>query len=64
MFPAFKLQQVSHVQTVFMRRGGVSHLLFRTASNTIRVPYLSTPFARNVVNYCAHAVESSGKSWM
>ena len=64
VFPAFKLQQVSHVQTVFMRRGGVSHLLFRTASNTIRVPYLSTPFARRVVNYCAHAVESSGKSWM
>ena len=64
VFPAFKLQQVSHVQTVFMRRGGVSTLLFRTASNTVRVPYLSTPFARSVVNYCAHAVESSGKSWM
>lgn len=62
--PAFKLQQVSHVQTVFMRRHGVSHLVLRTASNTVRVPYLGTPFARRVVDYCAYAVESSARSWM
>jgi putative membrane protein len=64
VFPAFKLQQVSHVQSALMRRGGVSNLIFRTASNTVRVPYLTTPFARSVVDYCVYAVESSGKSWM
>lgn len=64
VFPAFKLQQVSHVQSVLMRRHDVSNVVFRTASTSVKVPYLSTPFARSVVNYCAFAVESSGKSWM
>jgi putative membrane protein len=64
VFQAFKIQQVSHVQSGLMRRADVSHVIFRTASNTVKVPYLTTAFARRVVNYCAYAVESSGRSWM
>ncbi len=64
VFAAFKIQEVRHVQSVLMRRHGVSSLVFRTAASTTRVPYLPTAFAKRAVDYCAYAAESSEQSWM
>ena len=64
LFPAFKVQDVAHVQSVLMRRRGVSNIVFRTASSTIKVPYLPTAFAKAVVDYCIYRVEAGEKSWM
>jgi putative membrane protein len=64
VFPAFKVQEVRHVQSLLMRRHDVSSLVFRTAASTTRVPYLPTAFAKRAVDYCAHAAESSEQSWM
>ncbi len=64
VFPAFKAQNVSHVQSVLMRRHDLSTLVFHTAASTITVPYLSTDFAKRVVDYCLYRVETSDKSWM
>lgn len=64
LFPAYKAQDVSHIQSVLMKRHDLSSLMFHTASTTIRVPYLKTDFAKSVVDYCAFSVESTAKSWM
>jgi len=64
LFSTAKLQDIAHVQTPFMRRRGVSSLVFMTAAARIMVPYLPTEFARRVVNYCVHAVEAKPRSWM
>lgn len=64
VFPAFRLQEVAHVQSLLMRRRDLSTVRFRTASSAVRVPYLSTDFARRVIDFCAYRVEASGRSWM
>jgi len=64
IFPATRLQDIAHVQTPFMRRRGVSTLVFMTASARITVPYLPRAFAASVVDYCLHAVEARPTSWM
>ncbi len=64
VFPAFKAQNVSHIQSVLMRRHDLSTLTFHTASSTITIPYLTTAFARRVVDWCLYRVESSPRSWM
>lgn len=64
VFPAFKLQNVSHIQSVLMRRHDLSTLVFHTASSTATVPYLTTGFAKRVVDYCLYRVESTSRSWM
>jgi putative membrane protein len=64
LFAAHKVQDVSHVQSVLMRRHNLSSLHVRTASTAIRVPHLPTAFVRRVVNYCAFHVESTARSWM
>jgi putative membrane protein len=64
LFPAFKAQDVSHIQSLRMRRHAISSLVFHTASTTIRVPYMDTEFMKSVVDFCAFSVESTEKSWM
>jgi len=64
VFPAFKAQDISLVQSVLMRRRGLSTFLAHTASSTIRVPYLPTSLVRQLVDYCAYEVAVSQRSWM
>lgn len=64
VFPAFKAQDISHAQSVLMRRRGLSTFLAHTASSTIRVPYLPTALVRQLVDYCAYEVAVSERSWM
>jgi uncharacterized membrane protein YdbT with pleckstrin-like domain len=64
LFSAHKVQDVSHAQSLLMRRHNLSSLHVRTASTAIRVPHLPTAFVRKVVNYCACQVESTARSWM
>lgn len=64
LFPIAKLQDVTHIQTPFMRRNDLSSLLFMTASSKIKVPYLPGAFARQVINYSLFDVESRPRSWM
>lgn len=63
-FPAFKTQDISHIQSILMKRHNVSNLVFHTASTTIKIPYLSSDVAKAVVNYCVYRVEATEKSWM
>jgi putative membrane protein len=64
IFPAYKVQDVTHIQSVLMRRHNLSSLRFHTASSTIKVPCMNTDFMRSVVDYCAFRVESTQRSWM
>ena len=64
VFSMSKLQDVAHVQTPFMRRRGVSTLVFMTAASRVAVPYLPGDFARRVVNYALQSVETGARSWM
>jgi putative membrane protein len=64
LFAAEKIQSMTHVQSVLMRRHDLSSLRANTASTTIRVPYLPTAFVRRVVDYCAFRAESTARSWM
>jgi putative membrane protein len=64
LFPADKIQDVTHIQSLLMRRHGLSNLAVNTASTSIRVPYMPTAFVRNVVDYCVFRAESSARSWM
>jgi putative membrane protein len=64
VFQAAKLQEVSHVQSVLMRRRRLSSLVFNTASSTVKVRYLNTDFAKAVVDYCVYSAESAENSWM
>jgi putative membrane protein len=64
LFAAHKVQDVTHVQSLLMRRHNLSSLQVRTASTVIRVPHLPTAVVRKVVNYCAYHVESTARSWM
>jgi putative membrane protein len=64
IFLASKAQDVSHVQSVLMRRRHLSSLVFNTASSTIKVRYLNTDFARSVVDYCVYRAEAAETSWM
>lgn len=64
VFPAFKAQDISHAQSVLMRRRGLSTFLAHTASSTICVPYLPTALVRQLVDYCAYEVAVSQRSWM
>lgn len=64
VFPAFKAQDVSHIQSVLMRRRDLSTLAFHTASSTVTVPYLTTGFAKRIANYCLFRVEATERSWM
>lgn len=64
MFPADKIQSVTHVQSLLMRRHALSTLDVRTASTSMRVPYVPTAFTRQVLDYCVYRAESSARSWM
>lgn len=64
VFPAFKLQNVGHMQSVLMRRHDLSSLTFHTASSVVSVPYLTTGFAKRIVDYCLYRVEATSRSWM
>lgn len=59
-----KVQDVTHVQSLLMRRHDLSSLRLNTASTSIRVPHMPTDFIRRVVDYCAFRVESTARSWM
>ena len=64
LFAADKIQNVTHVQSLLMRRHALSNLEVRTASTWMRAPYMPTAFIRKVVDYCAFRAESSARSWM
>lgn len=64
LFAADKAQDVTHIQSLLMRRHDLSSIRFHTASTAIKVPYMPTDFIRNVVDYCAFRVESTSRSWM
>jgi putative membrane protein len=58
IFPALKLQRVTHVQSLLMRRRHLSTLVFNTGSTTARMPHVDTRLASSVIDYCLYAVES------
>ena len=64
LFAAHKIQDVTHIQSLLMRRHGLSSIRFHTASTAIRVPHMPTAFIRKVVDYCVFRVESTSRSWM
>jgi putative membrane protein len=64
LFAADKVQDVTHIQSILMRRHDLSSIKFHTASTAIKVPYMATDFMRSVVDYCAFRVESTSRSWM
>ncbi len=62
--PAFKIQQARHLQSLLMKRRGVSSIRLQTAASAVAVPYLDTAFAKSVIDYCLYRVESTRRSWM
>lgn len=64
LFAADKIQDITHVQSVLMRRRSLSSLQVHTAAILIRVPYMPTAFIRQVVDYCVFRAETAQRSWM
>ncbi len=64
LFQADKVQDVTHIQSILMRRHGLSSIRFHTASTAVKLPYMPSEFLRRVVDYCAFRVETSPRSWM
>jgi len=62
IFSALKLQRVTHVQSLLMRRRNLSTLVFSTASTAARMPCVATPLANAVIDYCLYAVEAGANS--
>lgn len=62
--PAWKVQQVRHLQSLLMKRRGLSNIRLQTAASTISVPCLDTSFAKAVIDHCLYRVESTRRSWM
>jgi len=62
--PAWKIQQVRHLQSLLMKRRGLSNIRLQTAASAISVPYLDTSFAKAVIDHCLYRVESTRRSWM
>jgi len=64
LFPAYKLQDIAHTQSILMKKKNLSNVLFSTASRRVSVPYLPTSVVRNAIDHCLFCVESSARSWM
>lgn len=62
--PAWKIQQAGHLQSLLMKRRGLSNIRLQTAASAISVPYLDSSFARAVIDHCLYRVESTRRSWM
>lgn len=61
IFQTVKLQRITRVQSLLMRRRKLSTLVFSTASTAARMPYLDTRFANSVMDYCLYTVEAGHK---
>lgn len=64
VFKSFKIQAVSHQQSVLMARYGLSNLIFLMASRSIKVPYLDSASVRDKVNLAAYHAEKDSRSYM
>lgn len=64
IFPAYKLQAIDHVQSIFMKKRNLSNVTFHTAARTVGIPYLPTQFVKDIVNYSLYSVEANSRSWM
>ena len=64
VFPSRKLQQISLLQSPWMKRSHIASVQFSTASRTTVVPFLNEAFAKSVLNYSLFCVEHSDESWM
>jgi len=64
LFAADRIQNITHIQSILMRRRSLSSLQVHTASTSIKVPYMPTRFIRQVIDYCAFRAESTQRSWM
>lgn len=62
--PVNKIQQLSLIQSVFMRRREITGLQVVTASRTVFLPYINDTFANQLLDRALAEVESSGVSWM
>ena len=64
VLPAFKMQRVALHETPLTKRRGLSSISFLVASRSVKVPFIDSQLARDVLNYCAYQVESRKRSWM
>ncbi|MCW8092686.1 PH domain-containing protein [Alteromonas sp. ASW11-130] len=63
-FEKYKVQQVTVVQSIFMKRKCVATLKILLASGSITIPFLPQAEAWKLANALIYAAESSRKSWM
>lgn len=64
VIPAFKVQEISRLQTPLMRRHGLSSLRLSVASGSYSVPFLPDALVVDAINNTLYNVEGTDRSWM
>jgi putative membrane protein len=59
-----KLQLVSKKQNLYQRKAGYADVVLRTAAGTVRIPYLKSDEADQLVNTALYVLEKEGKGWV
>lgn len=63
-FPLYKIQQTQFIQSLFLKRHGLSQVNFVLASGKISIPFITQQAAYELINQSLLCVEESKRSWM
>ena len=64
VFPVAKLQQVSFIQSIFMKRNNLASLRFVLASGAYKIPFMPSQTAKNQSNFALNFVAKYKPAWM
>jgi putative membrane protein len=64
VIPAHKLQRARCTQSPMMKRHDLASLQLTVASRSVKVPFLASALARQIIDYALYQTESSNRSWM
>ncbi|WP_299391298.1 PH domain-containing protein [uncultured Gelidibacter sp.] len=59
-----KIQSVVLKQTIFQKQRHIASVYIATASNTVRIPYITEENASSIYDYLLFKVESQDRNWM
>jgi len=64
VIPVYKAQSVAMVQSIFLKRRGLSNFVFYTASGKVMIRFLPEEVVRDLYNFILYKTESHRGSWM
>lgn len=58
-----KIQSVELKQSIFQKRKKIASLYIATASNQVKIPYITEDTAKSIHDYLLFKIESAGRDW-